>query len=47
MSEETVEMTVKILVSKPLACSNEIKDSFALSFELNKQIIRPWGFKVW
>lgn len=47
MLEEAVEMIVKILASKPLTCSSEIKDSFVLSFELNKQIIRPWDFKIW
>lgn len=36
-----VKMTAKILASKLSACSSEIKDSFALSFELSKQRIRP------
>lgn len=36
-----VKMTAKILASKPSACSSEIKGSFALSFELSKQRIRP------
>jgi len=33
-------MTAKILASEPSAHSSEIKDSFALRFELSKQRIR-------